>query len=103
MGLKENLEESVINVINDFKRKQDLNFEFFVGDDCTGVSCFGDEYHINLTDICHDVFTEQPKGLVIEWRHDSLKYSENQGYLSYKSYCMGDRYKNTLHTVREVD
>lgn len=92
MQLKKELENTVSKIIKAFEKKQEVYFEFFVSDDYTGIACFSNEYYINLTDICHDVFTEQPKGLIIEWQENTIDNHEKQ-YINYLSYCKGARYK----------
>lgn len=90
MNLKKNLEKSVNDIVKAFEKKQELYFEFFVSDDVTGVACFSNEYYIHLSDVCHDIFTEQPKGLIVQWQDESIE-NENET-INYQSYCMGLRF-----------
>ena len=90
--IKFNFDHSVKQVVRLFEEKQELDFEFFVNDDHSGVACFSNEYYFNIKDICKDVFEEQPKGLIVQWQEDCIKY-ENQK-INYNSYAMGLRFKN---------
>lgn len=101
MKLKDDLENAVNKIIKAFEKKQGLNFEFFVCDDVTGVACFGCVYYFNIQDICHDIFTEQPKEQIIDWLHDSM--GNEKQYINYQSYCKGARYNNGTDTVAASD
>lgn len=90
MDLKDNLEKATMDIVKAFEKKQDMYFQFFVADDFTGIACFGDILYFNISDICHDVFTEQPKGLIVEWLEDCME-NEKQT-INYQSYCKGLRF-----------
>lgn len=89
-NLKKEFESIVSKIVKEFENKQDVYFEFFVSDDFSGVACFSNEYYFSLDNICHDIFTNQPKGLIIEWNDDCL---ENQNKnISYFAYSKGLRF-----------
>lgn len=92
MRLKDNLEKATMDIVKAFEKKQEMYFQFFVADDVTGIACFGDVLYFNISDICHDIFTEQPKGLIVEWLEDCLDNPELT--INYQSYCMGLRFKD---------
>lgn len=94
MGLKKELETVVAKIIAEFEKKQELYFEFWVVDDVTGVACFSNEYYFSLEDICHDVFTEQPKDQITDWQDDSLENEDEDQNINYQSYCKGLRFNN---------
>ena len=85
--LKKKLDEAIREIIARFEEKQELNFEFAVGDDLLDVLGFNGLYYFTLQDIVHDLATVQPKGLITEWQD----YTINNGFINYKSYCMGAR------------
>lgn len=89
--LKKQLKNAVNEIIKAFEEKQEMNFEFFVDDDITGIACFGDVLYLNISDIWYDLLTEQPKGLIIDWIYDCLE-NENKT-INYRSYSMGLRFK----------
>ena len=64
--LKSRHEETISQYIKVFCEKQELDFEFWVGDQT--VAHFGDNYFFNFMDIKYDIDTNQPKGLIMEWR-----------------------------------
>lgn len=80
------LESAVREVIKVFEEKQELNFEFFVGDDVTGFACFGCVFYFNISDIWLDLVTEQPKGRIIDWLYYCLE--ERGAPINYNSYTM---------------
>lgn len=90
MELKTNLEKSVMDVIKSFEVKQGMNFEFFVSDDVTGIASFGCVNYFHISDICHDIFTNQPKGQIIDWLHECMGNPDKT--INYQSYCMGLRW-----------
>ena len=90
--LKDNLEKSTMDIVKAFENKQDVGFEYFVSDDVTGIACFGDVLCFNISDICHDMFTEQPKGLIIDWLYSSI--DNHYSSINYQSYCMGLRFED---------
>ena len=85
--LKNRLDETISEVVKKFEEKQELNFEFAVGDDLLDVLDFNGIYYFTLQDIVHDLVTGQPKGLITEWQ----EYGVENGFINYKSYCMGAR------------
>lgn len=90
MNLKNNLEKATMDIVKAFEKKQDMYFQFFVADDVTGIACFGDILYFNISDICYDVFSKQPKGLIVEWLEDCLE-NEKQT-INYQSYSRGLRF-----------
>ncbi len=84
-------EQESLFLTRTFEQKQELDFEFFVADRCTGFASFGDVLVFRIDDIYHDLKTNQPKGLIIDWLYDSLEH-ENQT-INYRSYCMGARFE----------
>ena len=90
MTLKEEFEAAAHKIIKAFEKKQDLEFQFFVGDDVTDIAFFGDVDFFNFSDIYHDITTDQPKGLIKEWLYDKM---DGENYINYKAYCMGLRHE----------
>ena len=90
--IKQQFEDSVMAIIIEFEKKQGFDFDFAVSNDLSGVLCFGDEYSFCLSDICKDIFTDQPKGLIMQWQDDSI-LNYKQKIINYNSYTMGLRYE----------
>ncbi len=86
------IDRAIGKMIAEFEIKQESNFEFFVGDNPTGIASFGDILCFNISDIYYDLKSNQPKGRIIEWLYESLEH-ENQT-INYRSYCMGARFEN---------
>ncbi len=81
-------------LIKEFEKKQEIEFEGFIGDDCAGAAGFGDVFYFNIHEILYDLETNQPKGRIIDWIYDSLEaYQEGKKAINYRSYCMGARFK----------
>jgi hypothetical protein len=91
MKIKQEFEAAVHKIIKAFEKKQDLEFQFFVGDDVTDVAFFGDVDFFKFSDIYHDITTNQPKGLIKQCLYECL---DHDNYINYKSYCMGLRHEN---------
>lgn len=90
--LKSKTEIAIDDIIDAFAVKQDLEFQGFVSDDIFGIADFGGTYFFNISDIYHDLISNQPKGLIVEWLDDCLDNQEQT--INYRSYCMGLRFKD---------
>ena len=75
------------NLIKEFCRKQDLQFEFENSDIEAGVVCLSD-YFFNIEDIYYDMKHNKPKGKILQWYDYRLMHNSN---INYHSYCMGMR------------
>jgi hypothetical protein len=78
-----------------FCNKQDLEFDGFVGDEIGGTASFAESYFFNLSDIIHDLKTNQKKGLILDWQIEDVEHNlgnENPKHINYKSYTMGLRF-----------
>ena len=81
--------DSVCNkYISKFCKKQELEFEGWVGDLVGQIAYCGDFYY-NFHDIVLDVNSEQPKGVIIDWYYDTLNNPKKA--MSYYSYTKGLR------------
>ncbi|GIJ96581.1 hypothetical protein CAPN001_11500 [Capnocytophaga stomatis] len=92
-----NFEKASIQLVEAFAEKQELDFEGFVGDDPAGVACFSWSYFFNISDIYHDLKTNQPKDLIIEWHDESAERTsqdDNPKWINYQSWTMGKRYED---------
>ena len=94
-------------IINKFAKKQDLQFDGWVGDDIGNVSCFCGEYYFNLSDIILDLKTKQPKGFILQWQIEYLEFNvtkeiEQHKNINYKSYTMGLRLKTYYKNSNEI-
>ncbi|GIM60529.1 hypothetical protein CAPN008_05790 [Capnocytophaga canis] len=92
-----NFEKASIALVEAFAEKQDLDFEHFIGDDPAGVACFSWFYFFNISDIYHDMKTNQPKGLIIEWHDESTERTSQDHslkWINYNSWTMGKRYED---------
>lgn len=77
--------------IKKFCKKQEIEFDGFVGNEIGGVASFNEEYFFEMSDIILDLNTKQPKGLILEWQNSIV---ENGAFINYKSYTMGLRHKD---------
>ncbi|MFJ1411716.1 hypothetical protein [Capnocytophaga canimorsus] len=91
-----NFEKASIALVEAFAEKQDLDFEHFIGDDPAEAISFSCEITFSLNEIWHDLATNQPKGLIMEWFYENLEqyYKGSKDYINYYSWTMGKRYED---------
>jgi len=89
--MKKRFEESVQEYILAFCLKNEIDFDYWIGNDIGGVACFqGGEVYLNFDDIRFDIDTEQPAELIINHYWDSIANYPNE--INFKSYAQGLRY-----------
>ena len=91
-----NFEKSIHSMINVFCHKHGTYFDYAVGDDLSGVLCFGDNF-FNIGDVYFDLKENKPKGLIIEWQNYLTDYrikTNTEKFINFDSYCMGARFEN---------
>lgn len=93
--IKKYYELSCNAFIKKFQKKQDYGFNGWIADRTGEIAVFIDQYFFNLSDIIHDLVTDQPKGQIFEWYDESM-YKET--LINYESYCRGLRYKTQTIT-----
>jgi hypothetical protein len=99
--LKENFENSCNDYIKYFSEKQEIEYDLddWIGREIgTTISFIGGQYFFNIHDIVLDVNSKCPKGLIFQWHDDTMSYNlsnKEKNYMSYQSYIMGLRYKQT--------
>ena len=85
----EKLHEKYVAVCNEyienFCKKHDCYFEFWVVDEVGGVASFGSVYYFNFGDIVYDLNTDQPKGQIFNWLEQSLDTPTKA--MNYVDYC----------------
>jgi hypothetical protein len=87
-------QETAQAIITVFEKKQDVEFENFVGGNIPYNVCFGD-YYFSMDDIYYDLYSNQPKGKILEHQDYIVQHSIEKGgndYINYKSYCNGARF-----------
>ena len=90
--LKKQYEMVVSEYVKKFCNKQELEFEYWVGNDIGGIACFGDIFFYNFQDIVWDINSKQPKGLIIKWLYDCCENTEKS--INYFSYSKGLRFSD---------
>lgn len=91
----EKYEKSVMQVIDEFCKKQDCDFEYWVGDIVGEICVFGDNF-FNFTDVYLDLINKAPAGLIFEWQNSDIEFNINRKkpkHINYRSYIMGARFK----------
>jgi hypothetical protein len=86
--LKAQFEAVCGKLIKAFCKKQNVDFEYWIGDIVGGTAYFSD-FYFNLDEIVHDITTEQPKGLILKWHNQKCEHDQ---YINYYSYTMGLRW-----------
>lgn len=71
-------EQTCHQVIEAFCAKQDLDFEYWVGDAVGEIACFGDVLYFNYSDIVLDLRNNYPKGKIIDWLYHDLEYNQDR-------------------------
>lgn len=82
--------------IRKFCKKQEMDFEHWIGDEVGGIAVIGD-YCFKLSDIILDLNTKQPKGLILKWQNEDVDFNtlnKKPQHINYKSYTMGLRHKH---------
>jgi hypothetical protein len=81
--------ENVCNeYIKKFCKKQEMEFEGWVGDSVGGVACCND-FFFNFQDIVWDINSKQVKGTIVNWYYENLEFIEKS--INYYSYTKGLR------------
>lgn len=88
MGLEKKYISVCNKYIKKFCKKQDVDFEGWVGDIVGGIAYCGD-FFFNFHDIALDVNTEQKKGLIFDWYNATIETPEKA--INYYSYTKGLR------------
>lgn len=89
--LKQNYERACDDYVVAFCVKQEMGFEFWVGDDIGGIAMIGD-YFFNMHDMVWDVNSEQPAGLILSWYEECIEHPKKA--INYFSYTKGLRAKD---------
>ena len=69
--------------VRKFSKKQEIEFDGWVGDHIGGIAEFINQYFFNMDDIVYDINNELPKNLILEWQDHCLENSVNFNYMSY--------------------
>lgn len=103
--LREELEEILKSYIRKFEAKHDVEMQYAVDDDITGVLDFGDVYFFNTTDVVYDIDHDLPKGLILQWAKDSVDDSKNptRQTINLQSYAKGLRFEDLQKNERLID
>lgn len=76
-----------------FSKKHDIEFDYWVCDEVGGIASFITQYFFTMDDIVFDIATEQPKGLILQWQDDTVKfYKSEDNQINFKSYTKGLRH-----------
>ena len=76
-------------IVEKFCVKQDVEFGGWVAGHVGEVAHISD-FTLNFSDICYDLFSKQPVGLIFTWDYDGIDNSPK--YINYPSYSKGLRY-----------
>ena len=95
--LKKQYELLCNEYIQKFCKKQDIEFDGWVGDIVAGVASFAEQYFYNFSDIVYDVNSRQPKGLILDWQNDDIDNPTKP--INYYSYSKGLRAADIKHEV----
>jgi hypothetical protein len=92
----EQYHKSCNRLVQKFAKKQELVFDYWVGEEIGGTASFCEEYFFSLAEIILDLETEQPRGKIVQWLQASVEDYFSKGLdslmINYRSYIMGARY-----------
>lgn len=94
--LQKQFDDCVMQYIQEFEKKHDVEFEYWVGDEVGGIVILND-YYFNFLDIKRDIDTNQPKELIFKWYEEGVEYAMNNKktkHINYSSYISGLRYSD---------
>lgn len=89
MSLKNEFDEICQKYIDEFCKKQDLQFNYWIGD-MVGTIAEISDCSFDFEDIRYDIDTNQENGLIYKWFWDNL---ERKNKINYKNYTKIN-YKN---------
>ena len=78
------------NKIKAFCKKEEVEFDSWVGNVIGGIAIFG-KYYLNYTDIIYDLQTNQIKGTIFRWYDYSILNPYKS--VSYEQYCKSRKNK----------
>jgi hypothetical protein len=93
--LKNRYYEICNQIVSEFCKKQEMEFDSWVGDIVGEIALIGD-YYLNFSDILQDLNTNQEKWFILQWYNDSVDNAIKNKFpiqINYQSYCMGLRYE----------
>ena len=89
--LSDDFEMIVGEYMMEFCRKQEMDFDYWVGDNIGEVAAMG-EYFFDFMDIKRDIDYDVPKGEILYWFLSNMELYDRHGRtINYKSYIMGLR------------
>lgn len=86
--LQERYESICSEYIQEFCKKQEMDFEGWVGNTIGGIAVCND-FFFSYQDIVLDINSNQPKGLIVDWYYQNLETPEKS--INYYSYTKGLR------------
>ena len=95
MKLRDKLDSTLKEYIRLFEEKHEVLFDYAVGDDLTGLLCFG-EYLFAASDVIYDIDNDLPKNLIFRWQNDSFDSLKNPQHaeMNFQSYARGLRFED---------
>ena len=77
--LKERYEKIIDEYVKLFEKKHNVELEFWVNDDKTGIACFVGVYYFSASDIIYDINNNLPENMIFGWLEDNVDYYERKG------------------------
>lgn len=86
-------------IVKKFAEKQDLCFDGWFNDEVGNIASFEEGYYFDFTDIFHDLIKNKPKGFIMQWQNEEVKFNvhktaKDQLKVGYNMYCLGFRFEN---------
>jgi len=93
--LKNRYYEICNEIVSEFCKKQEIDFDSWVGDRVGEIALIGD-YYLNFSDILHDLNSKQKKWLILQWHNEGVENAIKNKFpkqINYQSYCKGLRFE----------
>lgn len=86
-----NYETAANNLAKAFCKKQEMDFDGWVGDKI-GTIAHCNDFTFDIADIVTDIQEDAPVGLIIDWYYDTVDAATNkEQWINYYSYVKGLR------------
>jgi hypothetical protein len=95
-SLKKQYEKVCNEIVKMFCEKQDVDFDFWIGDQVGECASFINEYSFTMAEIILDLESKQPIGFIFEWQRADIDFNmfrKEPFHVNYASYIKGLRFK----------
>ena len=98
-SLKTQYEKICNQIVKMFCAKQDVDFDFWIGDQVGEEASFINEYYFTMAEIILDLQSKQTKGFIFEWQRADIDFNmfrKEYVKINYASYIKGLRFEQII-------